>query len=43
VGPATSAKIVAGRPYASVDDLVARKVIGAATLAKIRTLVTVGG
>jgi competence protein ComEA len=43
VGPATAAKIIAGRPYTSVDDLGTRKVLGAATLAKIRGLVTVGG
>lgn len=43
VGPATAAKIVAGRPYASVDELVTRKAISAAALEKIRELVTVGG
>ncbi len=43
VGPATAAKIIGARPYTSIDDLAARKVVGAATLAKLRGLVTVGG
>jgi hypothetical protein len=42
VGPATAKKIVAGRPYSSVDGL-AKAGVPAATIAKITPLVTVGG
>lgn len=41
VGAATAKKIVAGRPYATVDDL-AKAGISAATIAKIKPQVTVG-
>ena len=45
IGPATATKIITSRgerPFASVDDLVTRKLVTASTLAKFRDQVTVG-
>ena len=45
IGPVTAAKVISARqqqPFTTVDDLVTRKVLSASTLAKIRSMVTVG-
>jgi competence protein ComEA len=42
VGEATAKKIVAGRPYSSVDDL-AKAGVSKSTISKMRPLVTTGG
>jgi DNA uptake protein ComE-like DNA-binding protein len=42
VGPSTAKKIVAGRPYASMDDLKAKTHMPETTVAKLNGLVTFG-
>ena len=42
IGPVKAAKIIAGRPYRSVEDLLKIPGIGKKTLEKIRSCVTVG-
>nr|MBA2557642.1 helix-hairpin-helix domain-containing protein [Chloroflexota bacterium] len=45
VGPVTAGKIIAARaeaPFATVDELLERGVLGPSTFEKVRPLVTVG-
>jgi competence protein ComEA len=41
VGPVTVGKIIAGRPFHSIDELVQRKIVGAATFEKLHGLIVV--
>ncbi len=36
VGPSTSSKIIAGRPYTSLNDLLSKKIVGKAVFEKIK-------
>lgn len=36
IGPVTAGKIIAGRPYGSIDDLVNKKVVGQSVFSKIK-------
>ncbi len=40
VGPVTANKIISGRPYNTLDDLVNKKVIGASLFEKIKSRLT---
>lgn len=41
VGDVTSSKIIAGRPYSSIDELKSRKIVSASVFEKIRELISV--
>jgi len=40
IGPVTAQKIIAGRPYSSVDELLSKKVVGRSTFEKIEDKIT---
>ena len=40
IGPVTAQKIISGRPYSSVDELLSKKAVGASTFEKIKDRIT---
>ena len=40
VGPVSAQKIIDNRPYASIDELISKKVISSSTFEKIKELIT---
>lgn len=41
IGPVTAGKIINGRPYSSVEELLSRKIVGRSTFEKIKALVAI--
>jgi competence protein ComEA len=41
IGPVTAEKIIAARPFATIDELDSRDVVGASVMEQIRDLITV--
>lgn len=41
VGPVTAGKIIAGRPYSSIDELVSKKAVSKSVFEKIKDLITI--
>jgi len=41
IGPVRAGKIIANRPYSSIEELVSKKVLGESTLEKIKDQITV--
>lgn len=41
VGPVTAQKIIAGRPYASIEDLLNKKIVGSKVFSQIKDRITV--
>ena len=41
IGPVTASKIIAGRPYNSVDELLSKKIVGSKVFNQIKDKITV--
>lgn len=41
IGPVTAQKIISGRPYASVDELLTKKIVGSVVFSQIKDKITV--
>ncbi|OGH23332.1 MAG: hypothetical protein A2958_00185 [Candidatus Levybacteria bacterium RIFCSPLOWO2_01_FULL_38_13] len=41
IGPATASKIIQGRPYQTIDDLLSKKIVGSSVFDKIKDKITI--